>query len=55
MLPLLARGFSNKEIARDLGVSPDTVKDHLARLYSKLNAGDRTEAVSRARSIGLLS
>lgn len=55
VLPLLAKGFSNKEIARDLGVSPDTVKDHLARLYTKLNASDRTEAVSRARSIGLLS
>ncbi|MFC4425828.1 response regulator [Deinococcus navajonensis] len=55
VLPLLAMGYSNKEIAKNLGVSPDTVKDHLARLYSKLDAGDRTEAVSRARSIGLLS
>ncbi|ASN80989.1 MULTISPECIES: response regulator transcription factor [Deinococcus] len=55
VLPLLALGYSNKEIAKNLGVSPDTVKDHLARLYSKLNAGDRTEAVSRARSIGLLN
>ncbi|EYB69258.1 LuxR family transcriptional regulator [Deinococcus phoenicis] len=54
VLPLLAQGFSNKEIAKNLGVSPDTVKDHLARLYAKLDAGDRTEAVSRARSIGLL-
>ena len=55
VLPLLAQGFSNKEIARSLGVSPDTVKDHLARLYAKLDARDRTEAVSRARSIGLLN
>ena len=55
VLPLLALGYSNKEIAKNLGVSPDTIKDHLARLYSKLDAGDRTEAVSRARSIGLLS
>ncbi|KEF35624.1 MULTISPECIES: response regulator transcription factor [Deinococcus] len=54
VLPLLAQGYSNKEIAKNLGVSPDTVKDHLARLYVKLEAGDRTEAVSRARSIGLL-
>ncbi|MDV6373363.1 response regulator transcription factor [Deinococcus arenicola] len=54
VLPLLAQGFSNKEIAKSLGVSPDTVKDHLARLYAKLDAGDRTQAVSRARSIGLL-
>ncbi|THF87960.1 response regulator transcription factor [Deinococcus sp. KSM4-11] len=55
VLPLLAQGYSNKEIAKNLGVSPDTVKDHLARLYAKLDAGDRTEAVSRARSIGLLN
>lgn len=54
VLPLLARGFSNKEIAKNLGVSPDTIKDHLARLYAKLDASDRTEAVSRARDIGLL-
>ncbi|CAM4057264.1 response regulator transcription factor [Deinococcus frigens] len=54
VLPLLAQGYSNKEIAKNLGVSPDTVKDHLARLYAKLDAGDRTQAVSRARSIGLL-
>lgn len=55
VLPLLAQGYSNKEIAKHLGVSPDTVKDHLARLYAKLDAGDRTEAVSRARTIGLIT
>jgi two-component system nitrate/nitrite response regulator NarL len=54
VLPLLAQGYSNKEIAKNLKVSPDTIKDHLARLYAKLEARDRTEAVSRARSIGLL-
>ncbi|MEF2278130.1 response regulator transcription factor [Deinococcus sp. YIM 134068] len=54
VLPLLAQGYSNKEIAKNLRVSPDTIKDHLARLYTKLEARDRTEAVSRARSIGLL-
>ena len=55
VLPLLAQGYSNKEIARSLGVSPDTIKDHLARLYTKLDAGDRTQAVSRARTLGLIA
>lgn len=54
VLPLLARGYSNKEIARHLGVSPDTIKDHLARLYTKLEVRDRTEAVGRARTLGLI-
>ena len=54
VLPLLAQGYSNKEIARSLGVSPDTIKDHLARLYAKLDARDRTDAVSRARALGLI-
>ena len=54
VLPLLAQGYSNKEIARSLGVSPDTIKDHLARLYAKLDARDRTDAVGRARALGLI-
>ncbi|WP_293915007.1 response regulator transcription factor [Deinococcus sp.] len=54
VLPLLAQGYSNKEIARSLGVSPDTIKDHLARLYTKLDARDRTDAVGRARTLGLI-
>lgn len=54
VLPLLAKGYSNKEIARSLGVSPDTIKDHLARLYTKLDARDRTDCVSRARTLGLI-
>ncbi|WP_420595079.1 response regulator [Deinococcus sp.] len=54
VLPLLAQGYSNKEIARSLGVSPDTIKDHLARLYAKLDARDRTDAVGRARTLGLI-
>ena len=54
VLPLLAQGYSNKEIARSLKVSPDTIKDHLARLYTKLDARDRTDAVGRARTLGLI-
>ena len=53
-LELLAAGLSNKEIARKLGVSPNTVKTHLARLYEKLGAARRTEAVGKARSLSLI-
>lgn len=50
----LAAGRSNKEIARVLAVSPNTVKTHVARLYGKLEAKRRTDAVRRARELGLL-
>lgn len=50
----LAEGRSNKEIARRLGISPETVKSHLARLYERLGARRRTEAVLRARELGLI-
>lgn len=50
----LAAGWSNKEIARRLDVSPNTVKTHLARLYEKLGAARRTDAVRRARELGLV-
>lgn len=50
----LASGYSNKEIARRLGVSPNTVKTHVARVYEKLGATRRTDAVRRARELGLL-
>lgn len=53
-LELLAAGLSNKEIARALGVSPNTVKTHVARLYDKLDAERRTQAVSKARSLALI-
>ncbi len=53
-LELLAHGLSNKEIARALGVSPNTVKTHLARLYEKLNASRRGEAVKKARELSLV-
>lgn len=54
VLHALAAGGSNKEIAQALGVSPNTVKTHVARLYAKLEAGRRTEAVGKARALGLL-
>ncbi len=53
-LELLAAGLSNKEIARKLGVSPNTVKTHLARLYEKLGAARRTDAIGKARELSLI-
>lgn len=50
----LAAGHSNKEIARRLAVSPNTVKTHVARLFEKLGARRRTDAIARARDLGLL-
>lgn len=55
VLDALAAGQANKEIARTLGVSPNTVKTHVARLYDKLGAQRRTDAVARARALGILS
>ena len=51
----LAAGYTNKEIARRLDVSPNTVKTHVARLFEKLGASRRTEAIRRARELGLLA
>lgn len=55
VLVLLAAGRSNKEIAARLDLSPNTVKTHIARLYEKLEAARRTEAVLRARELGLIA
>jgi ATP/maltotriose-dependent transcriptional regulator MalT len=54
VLTLLAQGRSNKEIAKQLDVSPNTVKTHVASLFEKLPAKRRTEAISRARELGML-
>lgn len=54
VLELLAAGQSNKEIARRLDLSPNTVKTHIARLFEKLEAKRRTEAILRARELGMI-
>jgi DNA-binding CsgD family transcriptional regulator len=54
VLELLAAGRSNKEIARRLTVSPNTVKTHLTNLFDKLEARRRTEAIQRARELGMI-
>ena len=54
VLQELAAGRSNKEIAAKLAVSPNTVKTHTARLFEKLGARRRTDAINRARELGIL-
>jgi DNA-binding CsgD family transcriptional regulator len=54
VLALLAAGRSNKEIARRLDISPNTVKTHVGKLYEKLEVGRRTEAIVRARELGMI-
>ena len=54
VLALLAAGRSNKEIANQLHVSPNTVKTHVAKLFEKLEAKRRTQAISRARELGMI-
>jgi DNA-binding CsgD family transcriptional regulator len=54
VLQALAAGLANKEIARQLDVSPNTVKTHVARLFEKLGAQRRTEAIRKARELGLV-
>lgn len=54
VLQELAAGRSNKEIAAVLGVSPNTIKTHVARLLDKLGARRRTEAIAKARELGLV-
>ena len=54
VLELLAAGQSNKEIARRLDVSPNTVKTHVTKLFGKLQARRRTEAILRARELGMI-
>lgn len=53
-LHLIARGLSNREIARHLFVSENTVKTHSSRLFDKLDARRRTQAVQNAREQGLI-
>ena len=54
ILRLIAAGQSNKEIARELDLSPGTIKAHAAAAMAALGATNRTEAVVRARELGLI-
>lgn len=50
----IAAGRSTKEIAAALNVSPNTVKTHVTRLFEKLDAKRRADAVNRARELGIV-
>jgi DNA-binding NarL/FixJ family response regulator len=54
VLALVAKGYTNKAIGVQLGISDRTVQGHLAHIFSKLQSGSRTEAVMRAVSLGWL-
>ena len=54
IVEFIAQGRSNKEIARELGVAPETIKTHLKRIFQKLSAESRAQAVVRAQSLGML-
>jgi LuxR family maltose regulon positive regulatory protein len=54
VLQLIAQGLSNREIGERLFLALDTVKGHNRRIYGKLQVQRRTEAVARARELGLL-
>jgi DNA-binding NarL/FixJ family response regulator len=55
VLALVATGISNKGIARQLQVSPNTIKFHIAAILDKLDASTRAEAVAAALRNGELS
>ena len=55
VLHLLAQDASNQEIAGELVVTVDTVKRHVSNILSKLGANNRTQAVTHARDLGMLS
>jgi DNA-binding CsgD family transcriptional regulator len=54
VLSLLSKGFTNRVIADDLFISPNTVKTHTIKIYQKLQAGNRTEAIVKAKTYGLI-
>jgi DNA-binding CsgD family transcriptional regulator len=54
VLDLLASGRTNEELARVLGVSPNTVKTHLASLFAKLEVDRRVNAIEKARFLSLI-
>jgi DNA-binding NarL/FixJ family response regulator len=54
VLALMAEGKSNKEIGRDLGIAPDTVKSHVSQVFALLGAVNRADACMKGRSLGII-
>ncbi|WNC93430.1 LuxR C-terminal-related transcriptional regulator [Paraburkholderia sp. FT54] len=54
IVELIADGQSNKEIARTLGIAPETVKSHVKSIFMKLAVDKRAQAVARAQALGLV-
>lgn len=54
VLRLVSEGATNREIARTLFVSEETVKSHLAHVFTKLDVDSRSRAIARARDTGLI-
>lgn len=54
VLRLLGKGYRNREIAESLGISPTTVKTHVARIFRRLEVNDRTDAVVTAFRLGII-
>jgi DNA-binding NarL/FixJ family response regulator len=54
ILRLVALGRSNQQIAKDLYISVNTVRNHLVKICRRLNASSRLEAVTRAQHLGLI-
>ena len=54
VLRLLAEGHTNKQVARELDIRPETVKSHLKHIYGKLGVDRRLQAVLKAQGLGLL-
>ncbi|QNA85216.1 response regulator transcription factor [Sphingomonas sp. So64.6b] len=54
VLRLVAEGYSNKEVARHLDLSPATIKTHVAQAIAAIGATNRTDAAIRARALGLI-
>jgi len=54
IVALMSHGLSNKRIAKNLSIAPETVKSHAKHILLKLNAQTRVEAVTRALSLGMI-